>query len=120
MWFLLPIHFVMGPVHGAIVNWAGHRYGYRNFQSTDLSRNSLPFDFVTMGELFQNNHHHRATRPNFAAKRWEIDPCYPIIRGLAALGVVRLATVPPRRRMATARPTTGASAILGEAEGRGV
>ena len=27
---LLPIHFVMGPLHGSIVNWCGHRYGYTN------------------------------------------------------------------------------------------
>ena len=54
---LLPVHFIMGPIHGAIVNWCGHRYGYRNFESDDVSRNTLVFDFLTMGELFQNNHH---------------------------------------------------------------
>src|SRR5262245_26526902 len=26
MFFLVPIHWFMGPVHGAIVNWCGHRY----------------------------------------------------------------------------------------------
>ena len=25
-YMLLPIHFVMGPLHGSIVNWCGHRY----------------------------------------------------------------------------------------------
>ena len=38
---LLPAHFIMGPIHGAIVNWCGHRYGYRNFDSDDVSRNTL-------------------------------------------------------------------------------
>src|SRR6266849_1079345 len=59
---LLPVHWVLGPVHGAIVNWCGHRYGYRNFRTNDASRNFLPFDFLTLGELFQNNHHRAASR----------------------------------------------------------
>ena len=44
MYLLLPAHFLMGPIHGAIVNWAGHMYGYRNFDLRDDSRNTLPFD----------------------------------------------------------------------------
>ena len=31
MFLLLPIHFMMGPIQGAIVNWCGHKYGYANF-----------------------------------------------------------------------------------------
>jgi stearoyl-CoA desaturase (delta-9 desaturase) len=88
MWALLPFHFVMGPVHGAIVNWCGHRYGYRNFASTDESRNTLPLDFVTLGELFQNNHHEYGQAPNFAARRFELDPAYQIMRILAAVGII--------------------------------
>src|SRR5262245_50680834 len=56
-WVLLPGHWIMGAMHGAIVNWGGHRYGYRNFDLDDVSRNSLPIDFLTAGELYQNNHH---------------------------------------------------------------
>jgi len=33
----------MGPIHGAIVNWAGHKYGYQNFDNGDRSRNTLPW-----------------------------------------------------------------------------
>ena len=81
-------HRRYGP-HGAIVNYAGHRYGYRNFASADVSRNTLPFDFVTLGELFQNNHHEFAMSPNFAVRRFEVDPSYVVIRVLAALGIVK-------------------------------
>ena len=88
MWLLLPVHFVMGPVHGAIVNWCGHKYGYRNFESSDLSRNSLPMDFLTMGELFQNNHHTWGMSPNFAARRWELDPTWQVMRVLAKVGLI--------------------------------
>jgi stearoyl-CoA desaturase (delta-9 desaturase) len=91
LFLLLPIHFLMGPVHGAIVNWAGHKYGYRNFESPDRSMNTLFIDFLMMGELFQNNHHQAGSRPNFAAKWWEIDPAYPIILLLHKAGVIRLA-----------------------------
>jgi stearoyl-CoA desaturase (delta-9 desaturase) len=90
-WFLLlPIHFLMGPIHGAIVNWAGHKYGYRNFDTHDASRNTLPFDFVTMGELFQNNHHKNGMSPDFAARWFEIDPTYTVIRILGALGIIQI------------------------------
>jgi stearoyl-CoA desaturase (delta-9 desaturase) len=88
---LLPFHFLMGPIHGAIVNWCGHKYGYRNFDTRDLSRNTLPFDFLTLGELFQNNHHKAGMAPNFAARWFEIDPAYLVIRTLAAMGIVQLA-----------------------------
>ena len=66
MFLLLPVHFLMGPIHGAIVNWCGHKYGYSNHDNDDHSKNSLPWDFLLMGELFQNNHHKRPNSPNFA------------------------------------------------------
>ncbi len=86
---LLPIHFLMGPIHGAIVNWSGHKYGYQNFDNHDKSRNSLPFDVLTGGELFQNNHHKLPNRVNFGVKKWELDPSYPVIWTLNKLGVIR-------------------------------
>jgi stearoyl-CoA desaturase (delta-9 desaturase) len=92
-WFLLlPAHFIMGPIHGAIVNWCGHKYGYRNYKSDDVSRNTLVFDFLTAGELFQNNHHEFSMSPNFAARWFEIDPTYTIIKALDRIGVIKLAT----------------------------
>lgn len=89
---LLPFHFVMGPIHGAIVNWAGHKYGYQNFDNGDKSRNTLPFDILTMGELFQNNHHKFGMSPNFAARRWEIDPTWQVMKVLARARLIEIAT----------------------------
>jgi stearoyl-CoA desaturase (delta-9 desaturase) len=90
MFLLLPVHFLMGPIHGGIVNWFGHTYGYRNFEDTgDQSRNSLVVDFLTMGELFQNNHHKLPSRPNFAVRKFEIDPAYPLLKLLGWLRIIR-------------------------------
>ncbi|KAA9338362.1 acyl-CoA desaturase [Hymenobacter busanensis] len=90
MYLLLPIHFLMGPIHGAIVNWSGHKYGYQNFDNHDKSRNSLFFDFLTGGELFQNNHHKLPMRVNFGVKWWELDPTYPVIWTLDKVGIIKL------------------------------
>lgn len=90
MFLLLPIHFFMGPVHGAIVNWFGHKYGYSNFDNDDHSKNSLPIDFLLMGELMQNNHHKSPNSINFAKKWYEFDPTYPVILLLNKVRIIHL------------------------------
>lgn len=90
MFLLLPIHFLMGPLHGAIVNWCGHKYGYSNFDNNDHSKNTLPFDFLMLGELFQNNHHRYPNSPTFAKKWFEIDPVYPFMRAMHWLRIIKL------------------------------
>jgi stearoyl-CoA desaturase (delta-9 desaturase) len=90
LYALLPIHCLFGTVHGAIVNWCGHRYGYRTFATGDSSRNTLVFDVFTAGELFQNNHHWASMSPNFAARPHEIDPGYQALRVLHALRLIDL------------------------------
>ena len=105
MWCLLPAHFVMGPIHGAIVNWCGHKYGYQTFDNGDVSRNTLPFDFLTAGELFQNNHHKYAMSPNFAARKFELDPAYQVMRLFNLLGIIDMTGAQVMRPpMATAEP----------------
>ena len=91
-WFLLlPIHFLMGPVHGVIINWFSHKIGYRNFKTEDTSTNYLPFDFLTMGEGYHNNHHKHSARANFGGVRWhELDPTYWIIKVLNRINIIQL------------------------------
>lgn len=93
-WMLLPVNIFMGPIHGAIVNWCGHKYGYANYDNHDQSKNTLIFDFLCLGELFQNNHHKDGTRLHFAHRWFEMDPTYVAIRFLDKLGIVRLKTRP--------------------------
>ena len=90
MFLLLPFHWLMGPTHGAIVNWFGHKLGYRNYDSDDNSKNTLVFDMLTMGELFQNNHHKWGQSPNFAVRWFELDPTYQFIRVLGWLRIIDL------------------------------
>ena len=91
-WLLLPVQWVLGPLHGAIVNWGGHKYGYQNFDNGDRSVNSLPFDFLTMGELFQNNHHKFGMSPDFAARWFEIDPTWQVMKLMSKVGLIKIAT----------------------------
>ncbi|MCB1327016.1 MAG: acyl-CoA desaturase [Spirochaetales bacterium] len=99
-WFLLlPVHWLMGPIHGAIVNWGGHMYGYVNHPKTkDQSRNTLPVDFLTLGELFQNNHHGMGTSPNFAYRWFEIDPAYQVMRLFQWVGMIQIEGKPAARK----------------------
>jgi stearoyl-CoA desaturase (delta-9 desaturase) len=88
---LLPIHFVMGPLHGSIVNWCGHRYGYTNDRKTrDNSKNTLPIDILMMGELFQNNHHSRQKNIKFSKRWFEVDPGYAITKFLSKIKILRI------------------------------
>ena len=95
MYALLPLHFVIGPTHGAIVNYFGHKLGYSNYDNNDKSKNTLNLDFLMLGELFQNNHHKYAARPNFATKWFEIDPTYPIMKFLHWTKIIKFKKVQP-------------------------
>ncbi|HVX28613.1 MAG TPA: fatty acid desaturase [Parafilimonas sp.] len=98
-WFLLlPVHFFMGPLQGAIVNWCGHKYGYSNYNNGDHSKNSSPWGVLLMGELFQNNHHHARNNANFARRWFEFDLTYLIMLVMHRLTIIRLISVPVARR----------------------
>ena len=91
LWLLLPLQFLMSPIHGAIINWFAHKYGYRNFPVGDTSRNFLPVDFLMMGESYHNNHHKNGSRANFGGIRWhEIDPTYLVMKLLHNVGIIKI------------------------------
>jgi stearoyl-CoA desaturase (delta-9 desaturase) len=91
LWLFLPIQFLLSPIHGAIINWFAHIYGYTNFKVNDTSKNLLPVDILMMGEGYHNNHHKYGNRPNFGGIRWhEIDPTYVMIKVFGALGIIKL------------------------------
>lgn len=92
-WWLFPlilIHAVMGPFHGVIINWFAHSIGYINFKMKDTSRNLFPVDLIMLGEGLHNNHHKFGGRANFAVRKFEFDPLYPIIKVLDKINVIKL------------------------------
>ncbi|MFN8354845.1 MAG: acyl-CoA desaturase [Spirosomataceae bacterium] len=90
MFALLPVHYLMGPVHGVIINWFAHKYGYVNFKVNDTAKNLLPFDFLMMGESYHNNHHKLGGRANFGIRWHEFDPTYPFILILNWTHIIKL------------------------------
>ncbi|BDD02616.1 acyl-CoA desaturase [Aureibacter tunicatorum] len=90
LYLLLPIHFLMSPIHGAIINWFAHIYGYTNHKVNDTSKNLLPFDFLMMGESYHNNHHHNGSKANFGEKWHEVDPTYIFIWIFDKIGIIKL------------------------------
>lgn len=90
MFLLLPIHFLMGPVHGVIINWFAHKFGYTNFKLSDTAKNLLPVDFLMLGESYHNNHHKLGGRANFGVKWHELDPTYPFILLFHWMGIIKL------------------------------
>jgi stearoyl-CoA desaturase (delta-9 desaturase) len=90
-WLFLPIIFLMAPIHGMIINWFAHVYGYVNFKVNNTSKNLLFFDFLMMGEGYHNNHHKHASRANFGGVRWhEIDITYSIMCVLNKLKIIKI------------------------------
>jgi len=89
-WFLLlPVHIVMGPLHGVIINWFAHKYGKTNFTTDNTSKNLFKLDLLMLGEGYHNNHHAFPSRSNFAANKGEFDLCYPVIVLLSRLKIIK-------------------------------
>ncbi len=90
-WLFLPIAYLMAPIHGVIINWFAHKYGYINFKVSDTSRNLLHFDWLMMGEAYHNNHHKYGGRPNFGGVRWyEIDLTYLVMMFLDKIKLIQI------------------------------
>jgi stearoyl-CoA desaturase (Delta-9 desaturase) len=90
-WFiLLPIHILMVPIHGMIINWFAHKYGSVNFQMKNTSTNLFKLDIFMMGEGYHNNHHKNPSSVNFGFRWYEFDPAYPIIRFLNWVKIIRV------------------------------
>jgi stearoyl-CoA desaturase (Delta-9 desaturase) len=93
-YLLIPFHIVMGPVHGVVINWFAHKYGSVNFETDNTSRNLFKVDLLMLGEGYHNNHHKYPSRSNFAMRKGEFDPIYPVVVLFRKLGIIRQANVP--------------------------
>jgi len=75
--------------HGTYtINSLAHRWGRRRFATADDSRNNGFLALVTLGEGWHNNHHFAPSSACQGFRRWEVDPTWRLLQGLAALGVI--------------------------------
>ena len=79
-----------------VINGIGHYWGYRNFETTDASRNIVPWGIVVGGEELHNNHHAFPTSAKFSVRRWEFDIGWLYIRAFSVLGLAKVNRVAPQ------------------------
>ena len=87
------------PVTAAgVINGIGHFWGYRNFDSTDASKNIFPIGILIGGEELHNNHHTYGTSAKLSNKWYEFDIGWLYISIMAFLGLAKVKKVPPEPR----------------------
>lgn len=69
------------------VNSATHMWGYRNYETTDRSRNLWWVAIISYGEGWHNNHHAHQRLARHGHRWWEIDVTYMAIWTLKKLGL---------------------------------
>ena len=70
-----------------LVNSATHKFGYRNFETTDNSTNCWWVALTTYGEGWHNNHHAYQHSARHGMKWWELDITWMTIQVLQFLGL---------------------------------
>jgi len=86
-----------------IINGIGLWWGYRNFETTDASRNVSPWGIVIGGEELHNNHHTYPTSAKFSVKPYEFDVGWVYIRGMEMLGLAKVRKTPPKLALGAVR-----------------
>ncbi len=78
------------PIQGWLVNSFGHAVGYRNFATSDDSRNNTLVAWTCFGEGYQNNHHRFPKSAKFSMKWFEFDFGWVVTKLLAAVGLIEI------------------------------
>ncbi len=71
------------------VNSAAHTWGYRNFETSDGSRNNWWVALLSFGEGWHNNHHAQQRSAAHGMRWWEIDPTWWTILLMEKVGLAR-------------------------------
>ena len=87
-WFGIMSH----PLQGWMVNALAHKYGGRNFETPDDSRNNLLVGYFVFGEGYQNNHHHSPQSAKFSTRPHELDLGYLMVLVAEKLGMLKVAS----------------------------
>jgi len=76
--------------HGTwFVNSATHVWGYRTYQTRDMSRNNWWVALLSYGEGWHNNHHAHQRLARHGHRFWEVDVTYGVIWTLKKLGLAK-------------------------------
>ncbi|MFL5364269.1 MAG: acyl-CoA desaturase, partial [Myxococcales bacterium] len=70
-----------------LTNSVGHKWGYRNFDTPDQSRNVWFLGIVALGDGWHNNHHRFASCARHGRRWFELDLSYRIIVLMERAGV---------------------------------
>jgi stearoyl-CoA desaturase (delta-9 desaturase) len=76
------------------VNSLSHIWGYRNYTTSDASRNNALVALLAFGEGWHNNHHADSRSARHGHKWWEFDPTWLAIRSLMLLGLAKNVALP--------------------------
>ena len=79
------------------INSVTHLWGYRNFNTSDNSRNNWLLGYVSMGEGWHNNHHDDQRCAAHGRRWWELDVTYLTIRLLETVKLASHVMRPSRR-----------------------
>ncbi len=71
------------------VNSVTHVLGYRNYETSDDSRNQWLVALVAYGEGWHNNHHADQRAAAHGHRWWEYDATYAVVRVLEAVGLAK-------------------------------
>lgn len=71
-----------------MVNSASHLWGYRNYETSDDSRNNWLVALLAYGEGWHNNHHAYPRMAKHGHRWWEFDLTWQVIRLMRAVGLV--------------------------------
>lgn len=77
------------PIQGWLVNALAHRYGYRNFDTPDQSKNNSLVAWFVFGEGYQNNHHATPESAKFSKRWFEVDFGYVMCVFARIFGLVK-------------------------------
>jgi stearoyl-CoA desaturase (delta-9 desaturase) len=100
--------FVWGVLVRTVINWhitwsvnsLSHIMGYRNYNTSDNSRNNWIVGLFAVGEGWHNNHHADPASASVWHRWWEVDLTYTVILCLKWVGLATDVIEPRHKRLA--------------------
>jgi len=89
MYLLLPITITMAAFQANVVNWWGHKFGYKNYKLKNNSTNMFPIDVFFIGDAYHNNHHKYPGKIKNSHRWFELDMTYHFINAMHNLKILR-------------------------------